>query len=114
MVFDPSEVTQDEHRDTVLVCSYEVRKTEVHLELNLENDVKGNKVGFYSSKRKTRNLLLGVARDLMTKDKEKMELLKIPSSVLPDKTVLQDRHQWESLDQVRLNLDGGGSGWGDI
>lgn len=65
-----------------------LEKNEVHLELNLERDVKGNKMGFYSSKRKTRDPRLSRARNLMVL--EKMEVLKMPSSQSTDKTGLQE------------------------
>lgn len=57
-----------------------VRKAEVHLQLNLERDVKGKKSGFskyINSKRKMREnvgLLLSGERDLKTKDMGKAEV----------------------------------------
>jgi len=58
-----------------------MRKTKVHLELNLARDVKDNKNGFFnyiSSKRKTRENagpLLNKVGVLVTEDAEKADLL---------------------------------------
>jgi len=53
------------------------RKTEAHLEWNLERGVKGKKMGFYSRQRKTRDPLLSGVGNLMVV--EKMTVLKVLS-----------------------------------
>lgn len=68
------QVTQEEHRDTVLVCRDGLRKA--HLESNLVRHMKCNNKGFYkclNSKRKTRENvgpLLSRPWDLVAKDIE--------------------------------------------
>lgn len=73
-------VTQKECRDTVWVCRDQFRKAKTHLDLNLSRDVKSKSKSFYrymSSKKKAKinvGLLLNVARSLVSKDMQKVEI----------------------------------------
>ena len=75
------QATWEEYRNVVRAYRDATRKVEVHLELNLERDVKDNKKGFFkyiSSKPKTRDNvwpLLNVVDAVVAEDTEKAELL---------------------------------------
>lgn len=91
------QVTWGKHRDTDQASRNEVRKVKAHLELSLVRDFKGIKKGFYKyigNKRKTRenvSPLLNGARDLVTKDMEKAEVLNaFLTSVVISKINLQE------------------------
>jgi len=75
------QATWEEYRNFIRACTDAMRKAKVHLELNLERDVKDNKKGFLkyiSSKwmiRKNVGLLLKKVSALVLEDTEKAELL---------------------------------------
>jgi len=72
-----AQTTCEEYRNVVSVHRDATRKAKVHLELNLERDVKDNKKGFFKyirSKQKTRENvgpLLNEVRALVMEDTEK-------------------------------------------
>lgn len=74
-------VTQGEHRYKVWLCSDGRRKAKVKMELNLARDAKNNRKSFYwcvDEKRKVKegvHPLINSAGKLVTKDKEKIEVL---------------------------------------
>jgi len=80
-MWEEGQATWEEYGNVVKACRDVMRKTKVHLELNLARDVKDNKKSFFSyisSKWKPRDdvgPLLNKVGVLVTEDAEKAELL---------------------------------------